>query len=371
MKMLVVTITITLLLTATCIAIMNKKSKTDTVTATDLSRFPNALYPVSIKGKWGYMNNKLQIVIDPQFERAEDFHDGMAAVSKTFSVGENESKELWGFIDSTGRLSVPYKYERVTYFREGLAAVGKNELFGYIDNTGKEVISLQYEEASVFFEGLAAVKINGKTGFINQSNDVVIQPQFARATWVSDFSNGLAAVYESMDDGAGGYIDKTGKLVIPMQYSFVGRFHEGLAIVQPVGSNYYGYINKEGKMVIPAKYSQGLHFSEGVATVQVTEPNGKSYYEIIDKNGKTLASHLPYDFAGIFREGLAGVETHNQRWGFIDKTGKEVIAPRFAGVNLFRNGLSRMETGHLFNGLQTVYIDHTGKVVWQEKTSKQ
>jgi hypothetical protein len=54
------------------------------------------------------------------------------------------------------------------------------------------------------------------------------------------------------------------------------------------------------------------------------------------------------------------------QWGFIDKSGNEVIKPQFAGVRLFRNGLSRMETGDLFRGLKTGYINKKGNIVWQE-----
>lgn len=45
-----------------------------------------------------------------------------------------------------------------------------------------------------------------------------------------------------------------------------------------------------------------------------------------------------------FSEGLAGVKREG-RWGFIDRHGKEVIAPRFRAVRPFHQGRAVVETG--------------------------
>ena len=58
------------------------------------------------------------------------------------------------------------------------------------------------------------------------------------------------------------YIDKTGKVIIPisLHYEHVGQFSEGLAPVYAyVSANddnmKFGYIDKTGKLVIPMKFS--------------------------------------------------------------------------------------------------------------------
>jgi len=155
-------------------------------------------------------------------------------------------------------------------------------------------------------------------------------------------------------------------MIIPAKYSYVGSFSEGLALVQPAGSSKYGYINQQGETVIEPQYDLSLPFSEGLATVKFIKPDGHAIFRIINKSGNIIADNLDYAFAGIFREGLAGVESFDHRWGFIDKKGKEVIEPKYAGVKLFRNGLSRMETGSLFTGLKVAYINKKGKIAWQE-----
>ena len=208
------------------------------------------------------------------------------------------------------------------------------------------------------------MKLNGKNGFIDSTGKIVIAPRFSRACWVSDFSEGLAAVYLS-DNSDGGYIDSTGQFIIAAGYNYVGSFSEGLALVQPKESKYYGYINKEGKIVIEPKYELSLPFREGIATVKL--PSDKPSYLMIDKNGKAVSGILEYAFVGILKDGLAGVESYDHLWGFVNRSGKEVISPKYSGTKLFHNGLARMQKGSFFKGVKTVYIDPTGKIVWAEK----
>ncbi|MDL2243794.1 excinuclease ABC subunit UvrA, partial [Bacteroidales bacterium OttesenSCG-928-J19] len=55
--------------------------------------------PVQIEGKWGYIDLKGKIVIDPRFDLAEVFHDGLAKVAV---APAEEEEPLYGFIDRKG-----------------------------------------------------------------------------------------------------------------------------------------------------------------------------------------------------------------------------------------------------------------------------
>ena len=63
-----------------------------------------------------------------------------------------------------------------------------------------------------------------------------------------------------------GYIDRTGKEIIPCQYDVAYDFSEGLAVVQKNGK--YGYINKQCEVVIPFHYDEVYNFCEGLALVR-------------------------------------------------------------------------------------------------------
>jgi TonB family protein len=157
-----------------------------------------------------------------------------------------------------------------------------------------------------------------------------------------------------------GYIDKTGKMVIPLMYDDAHKFSEGLAAVWvsvdcpdlKVGCHLYGYIDKSGQMVLPLQYSGADNFSEGLARVEI---GGKSGY--IDKTGKMVIP-LMYDAASDFSEGLAAVWVIGQRYGYIDKTGKMVLPPQYDNAEHFAEGVAHVEIGGEWG-----YIDKTGKMV--------
>ncbi len=60
---------------------------------------------------------------------------------------------------------------------------------------------------------------------------------------------------------------RNGKVVIKAEYDYADGFTEGLAMVGKNGK--YGFINKQGKLIIPMQYDFTLSFfSEGLASVK-------------------------------------------------------------------------------------------------------
>lgn len=161
----------------------------------------SVLLPVVQGGKWGYINRAGEVVIAPQFNLANNFSEGLAAVL---------TRDGWGYIDATGRMVIaPNRgFFHPGAFSEGLAPVGVNSTkMGYIDRTGRVVIEPQFDKAYEFSDGLARVQDGGKYGYINKSGQLVVDLMFDDAR---DFSNGVAFV--SLGERQG-YIDKTGKYV--------------------------------------------------------------------------------------------------------------------------------------------------------------
>ena len=77
-------------------------------------------------------------------------------------------------------------------------------------------------------------------------------------------------LFSVREDGKFGYIDKTGKLVIPPMYDEAYDFNEGLAKVEIGGKA--GFIDTTGKVVIPPQYDRVTtpwSFSEGLIGITV------------------------------------------------------------------------------------------------------
>jgi hypothetical protein len=86
-------------------------------------------------------------------------------------------------------------------------------------------------------------------------------------------------------------VDKTGAMVIPPQFKYVGVFHEGLAAVS-VGDK-WGYIDKTGKFAINHQYDSASEFDNGIAEVglklaRTDSMIDKYQYGYIDRSGKYI-----------------------------------------------------------------------------------
>ena len=176
-------------------------------------------------------------------------------------------------------------------------------------------------------------------------------------------------------DDRWGYMDKTGKLVIPPKYHDADFFHEDLARIKM--DNKWGYIDKEGKTVIHPQFNDAGNFSDGLARVQHGTLLEKRW-AFIDKTGKIVAGHIKgmetgaykegatvtretFDQAGDFHQDLARVKTPGLKgkWGFIDKTGNMKIPAKYDHAGDFSaDGLANVEMDGRWG-----FIDRDGKTV--------
>jgi hypothetical protein len=188
-------------------------------------------------------------------------------------------------------------------FSEGLMPVEKNGKKGYIDKMGKAVIPLELEYDSIgsFCEGLAGVTIGKNIEIAGSKNESI-----------EEFSKRCK---EANKDLRCGFIDKTGKIVIPIEYEGMPCFSEGLAVAVKGGKQ--SYIDKTGNTPFSTDFDELGNFNEGLAWVK---KDGK--YGFIDKTGSIIVPieynryDLPYDSPIRFNEGLAVVKKDG-KWGIL------------------------------------------------------
>jgi hypothetical protein len=238
-------------------------------------------------------------------------------------------------------------------------------------------------------EGEAVVRRFGRGSgcFIDKTGRVAIEGPFEA---VREFSNGRALVRKEYGDAF--FIDADGKVTAtPDGVECKRPFHGGLAVVEGK-DNKYGFVDLSGKLVVPCNYKFVHSFDDGLARVAVL-PEGawvndweKCLWGFIDAKGNVVLD-LKYQRLGCFREGLArfrtmekvadktgfGEDRFYHRWGFIDRAGKVVIEPKYAGATDFSSGLALVTLpgkgeqtaggGGLVPHLEMAYIDKTGKIV--------
>jgi WD40 repeat protein len=259
----------------------------------------------------------------------------------------SQDGKTYGYADRTGAWRIAPRFDEAEEFSEGRALVRIRKQWFFIDPAGKEALGVPAgaTECGSFHEGLARVKQGKLVGYMDQTGKMAIEPQFAEAktserslvlgpgvtvglfsTASAGFSEGLAVFEKERKQG---YIDKTGKVVVPAQFDYASGFHEGRALVGV--DKKWGFVDTSGRIAIPVRYDEATHFSQGWAAVRV----GRNW-SYLDGEGKTALA-VEFDEARAFSEGLAAVR-QGKLWGYIDRDGKLAIAPQFSAAWEFHEG---------------------------------
>ena len=255
-----------------------------------------------------------------------------------------------------------------------------------------DVAPILYNNRTLIPARAISEALNAKVEWVPESNRVNITMEY---DWISDYENGFACVSK---DGKRGYIDKQGKVVIPLEYS--NQYNSSFTttgivvlsngskcgiknsknetvlpfeydyildprwLLEDAGENadysfilkkgeLYGLANKYGDLVVPPKYDEiNQDFNDGLTVVR----NGyrKGY---INTNGEEVIP-LEYELAGNFSEGLAKVrpireyDRYNEPplyigektyVGYIDKDGDNIIPFKYDAGTDFSEGLACVE----------------------------
>jgi hypothetical protein len=230
-----------------------------------------------------------------------------------------------------------------------------------------------------YYQPLDTLDTNGHDSFENISIKVVnlaTKKEIAiprEIKFSSCFSQGLAAVGVGIEPGGdntfrakkNGYIDKNGKVVIPLQYDRVWDFQSN-GFAQVMKNNKLFFIDRQGRKV--SDVVGKTTFSEGLAVRY--DLSGEQTSQVINAKNQVVFT-LPKDLKfhhdnPKFTSGLILVcNTAAGRCGYVNRQGKVTIDPQFSYATPFEQGLAEVITaaGH------AAYINTKGDIVWQNLQS--
>ncbi len=274
--------------------------------------------------------------------------------------------KVWNCINQQGQTVFTINAMHVYNFHNGLALVYKNTLvnnawvtgYGYINQRGEVVIPCNLKKANDFIGDYTWVMLPNQDHYtlINKSGQIIPTKPYKKVGYFYDFQKDICAVYENEKMG---FIDMTGKEIIPCKYLGLNYFENGLCSVSLYDSesSKYGYINKKGEVVIPINFKQAgpSNFEEGYARVKV---NGKTV--LIDTTGKVVFKTIHGNIQSVNGDLISVFSGRNRtNWGWVNFKDKIIIPQKYAHATSFnKDGLAVVE----LNGLKGV-IDMTGKIV--------
>jgi len=242
--------------------------------------------------------------------------------------GTDPSNSSFAYIDNSGKELI--RFDKKKYLS---ATTGNTASFSSGDGFIAGTLFLSAYDFPPYSEGLTAIQnyAEKKFGFVDQQFKLAIPAKFKA---VSRFSDGLAAVQN--DDGNWGYIDKTGKLVIPFNYSIrPADFSSDLAKLKSK-TGLYGFINKNNELVIETKYEYATNFYKGKALVRESY---NSAISLIDSTGNVIST-FPKDCAYIDESdeptGISGGNKGEKPY-YISATLQQLVD---YGKGIFKKGMS-------------------------------
>ena len=315
-------------------------------------------------GLTGYMDKKGQWQIKPQFNRGYYFSKGVTAV--VIDNGKN-----WVFINKEGKaLSKPRVYAPSDHFDFGMHVFRTYTGQGLINSYGKEVLPPLYTEVNIMKSNLIHIREGQESGFVDSTGKVILPAKYS----FEGADKGYIAVTL---DKKGGVIDSTGKFVVPLMDKAVLLLGDGLGFVvdsvsKGLSMDIYGhFITMKNEAVSPMLKLNGKPevCSESFCLIiqmkfDLNNPSQDfNYgYSLINLKGEKVTKD-DYVFVGSFHDGLALVVDKNKKAGFIDTSGKKVIKCQYdyrdawdnPEIPTFNKGLCLVSR----NG-KTFYIDTAG-----------
>ncbi len=320
--------------------------------------------------KWGFINKQGQTLIDFQYQRAEEFVDGLAEVYKADNIlryiNTQGTDVIVGDVIGESSLQQACKIDKKNHF---VSVKKANGFYGLFNTQGQQLIDYKYGGCIDFQEELALVrkytglggdgKFKGKMlsgekdkcKFINKQgqeiialNDILknVPSHFSsdgKCVNSENFNNGLAKMWGK--DGYG-YINKQGETVIELKYKDIGDFPTGKDTVTYVLENgKYGFINKQGQMVIKPQFDNVSKYAKNSNSFMVVK-DGK--YGFVNKQGDIFiqpqyqatdienCKPMKCELHSKLSDTLSVVRKNN-KVGVIDKLGKVIIPIKYDGIS--------------------------------------
>ncbi len=284
----------------------------------------------------------------PDYPYPEEFENDFRIQNYTFLPIRNHNR--WGYINEFGAKMIEPVYDEASFFSEGLGAVSKNEKYGFINKSGEVVIDFLYNDVESFHNGAVVVLKDSLYGLINASGDFLIPPMY------NELSETSGDLYIASKEGNYGYLSKYGKTITPFEYDIAGDFKNGYAIVSK--EEKYGLINSAGVFLLKSVFGELNFINDSLLKAS----NDDELLGIIDVNGDTILP-FEYDAIGEFSEHRALV-CKNEKCGYVNEQGELVIPVAFSYSSallttaLFENGYALLKQRN-----KSIIIDSSGKVL--------
>lgn len=310
------------------------------------------------------------------------FQNGLAIASKYTEDGEYK----YGVVDEEGVVYIPVNYDNISLFKEGsnyrdnVYKCQRNGKFGLVN--AQDITLLQCEYSSIKHSGEYVYLVkNGKNGY-------------AELKGTDEVKSLIPCIYDKLEsyskdapmratyNGKEGMIDGNNKIIIPFEYSNIGKFYNvgayNMAWVEQDGK--YGIYNIDGTVIQPWDIEKAYVMNENSGTTYLTfddfpDPSTPYIHIVVNGmtgvlSGKTYKTVIPckYGYISPVINERAFYKANN-KWGIMDIQNNSIQDAIYDKIKINNNWLSDAFTTegifqdnmYVFIGDKQGMIDKNGK----------
>lgn len=361
-----------------------------------------------------WINAKGEYLLPKWGRQGGDFSEGLAPVKP-------DSIQQWGYLDRQGKIVIEPRFDRAGHFQEGIALVSENDQLGYLQRNGQYLVEPAYTQVQAFVGDYAVVGgfnplyEEERQGLINRKGEWVLEMDYVEITQDHAWGGTYAVKNAANEDFPlrGLYSYEKGILTPAVFMQRGGASQEGIVLgigqllqtgmhenwteeqIYAITDKFYrqvlgadkarqaqllesdfwqalledsdpmnygvmyrlGLMGKEGNWIVEPAYNELSLTSEGLLIVGKMDEYGGSMQGLMDQQGHYLIEPqyrgLNEDVPGIFAaRSMAGF------WGLLDQNGTE-LAPfqyeeiTYLGEGYFHGLINYEEAGELFKPGET------------------
>lgn len=310
------------------------------------------------------------------------FQNGLAIASKYTEDGEYK----YGVVDEEGVVYIPVNYDNISLFKEGnnfrdnVYKCQRNGKLGLVNSQDITLLQCEYSSIKHSGEYVYLVK-NGKNGY-------------AELKGTDEVKSLIPCIYDKLEsyskdapmratyNGKEGMIDGNNKIIIPFEYSNIGKFYNvgayNMAWVEQDGK--YGIYNIDGTVIQPWDIEKAYVMNENSGTTYLTfddfpDPSTPYIHIVVNGmtgvlSGKTYKTVIPckYGYISPIINERAFYKANN-KWGIMDIQNNSIQDAIYDKIKINNNWLSDAFTTegifqdnmYAFIGDKQGMIDKNGK----------
>ncbi len=292
----------------------------------------NAYYSVYTNGKWGVINSKGEIIINPEYDEAIIIPDNKKDVFLcTYDVDYSKNTYKTKVLNSKNE-EIITDYDEVTAlenydssnnlsYETDVLLVKKDNKYGLADYKGKELLKCEYES----IEALKGVgksfltKKDGKLGLVDNIGSIIIENTYKAITPISEkFENGYIVTNDSNKKGV---IGRDKSEVLEVKYDDIKQIYGSDLYVVKEGKS-WELVNNEGTTYLKDKFSDVISINgENVLVKQ----NGK--YGVLTTSGEQKIAIKYDDMKYAFENNY--IYKENGNYGVININAETVLKPEY------------------------------------------